>query len=184
MLQTAPNRPGQHCRGCTQWYTAASSAIACVCLSSSKASTLYCHRLSTCRKQRSSCRKQRGLSVADQLPPHGRARRERREAAAAAAADASGSPSSGTASPPLSPPSPLPQAAPWRAAAPADEESGARAPAGPVTAGRPDIPGILAEVCGLAGDGAEVGVMAAGAHPEPAPCFASKRGTHLCPMCA
>ncbi len=145
--------------------------------------TLYCHRLSACRKQRSFCSKQRGLGVADQLSPRGRARRERREAAAAAA-DASGSPSSGTASPPLSPPSPLPQAAPWRAAAPADEESGARAPAGPVTAGRPDIPGILAEVCELAGDGAEVGVMAAGAHPEPALCFASKRGTHLCPMCA
>ena len=36
-------------------------------------------------------------------------------------------------------------------------------PPTPVVAGRPDIAGILGEVCALAGAGAEVGVLAAGA---------------------
>ncbi|KAK9845990.1 hypothetical protein WJX81_007894 [Elliptochloris bilobata] len=92
------------------------------------------------------------------------ARQERREAAAAEAA--AGSSSDGTGSPPLSPPSPLP-AGPGLGHSNLtlgrrDEESGVRLPPVAVVPGRPDIASVLAEVCELAGAGAEVGVLAAG----------------------
>ncbi len=103
-----------------------------------------------------------------------RARQERREAAAAADAATASSDglSSGTGSPPLSPPSPLLPSGPWLGAGAVavgvgggivDEEQGTRMPPAPVVAGRPDIAGILGEVCALAGAGAEVGILAAGA---------------------
>lgn len=112
-----------------------------------------------CHQQRETCR-----TVT--LKPYRRARREHREAAAADAA--AGSSSDGTGSPPLSPPSPLPQATlglghSALTLTPRDAESGAGLPPAPVTPGRPDIAGILADVCALAGPGAEVGVLAAGA---------------------
>ena len=108
---------------------------------------------------------QQWVNLTPETPPT-RARRERCEAAAAAAA--AGSSSDGTGSPPLSPPSPLPQATlglghSALTLTQRDAEANAGLPPAPVIPGRPDIAGILADVCALAGPGAEVGVLAAGA---------------------